>query len=152
MWPWLKVIGLIVLLIAVSIAFGNFEAIAVGLLLGFFAKLENPRATRRMRVGLLLLCLGAFVMSSSVAAVALGPPTPARRKLVLRLYDLNCSAPFRTYRYPRSVVWLSDGYFYSGTWDVVLVCNLHSVTHSGGSKTSRHRCAATANTDRAWAK
>ena len=28
----------------------------------------------------------------------------------------------------------------------------HSVTHPGGSKTSAQRCAATANTERAWAK
>ena len=122
MWPWLKAIGVIVLLIAVSVALGTFEALAVGLVLGFFAKLEDPKATRRMRVGLLLIWFGAFVITSSVASVALGPQSTTRRKLIRHLYDLNCSAPFQTYRYPRSVIWLSEGSLHSATWDAILVC------------------------------
>lgn len=58
----------------------------------------------------------------SVTAIALGPQTPERQILIRRLYDLNCSAPFPTYRYPRSVMLLSKGDFYYASWKVLLVC------------------------------
>lgn len=122
MRKWLTRIGAIGLVVTIAIAFGNIEALAVALLLATFVKREDQILNRRLKVGLLLIWIGAFVMTACVTAVALGPQTPDRNKLILRLYDLNCSAPFPTYRYPRSVVWLAEGGPYSGSWNAILVC------------------------------
>ena len=122
MWTWLKRIGAGGLIVSTAIALGNLEALTVALLLVTFARREDQILNRRLKVGLLLVWFSAFVITSRVTAAALGPQTHARQKLILRLYDLNCSAPFPTYRYPRSVTWLAQGGPYSGSWNVVLVC------------------------------
>src|ERR1017187_336591 len=46
-----------------------------------------------------------FIVASGITAIALGHHTETRRKMVLRLYDPNCSAP-SAYRYPRDAVFI----------------------------------------------
>jgi hypothetical protein len=45
-----------------------------------------------------------------------------RRTLVLRLYDLNCVAPFSSYKYPHEILWLSDGVPFASS-DFLLNCH-----------------------------
>ena len=121
---WLVRIGLVLVVVVTALMWGNLEAAGVALLLGTFAR--HPKRVRpmRLKVAPLSVWVGVFVLAGVVTAVAAGPETPTRRKVVLGLYDLNCSAPFGTYRYPRDVTWLADGGFYRyyGKWNRVLVC------------------------------
>lgn len=102
---------------------GNLEAAGVALLFATCFGLRGG-VRPRWRVAILSAWLGAFLLAGVVTAVAAGPATATRRKLVVRLYDLNCSAPFGTYRYPRGVTSLADGgiRLYYGKWNQVLVC------------------------------
>jgi hypothetical protein len=64
-----------------------------------------------------------LIVTVLVAKIALGPQTELRQQTILRLYDLNCSFPFKTYRYPRPVKWLANGnQFQEEGWKVVLTC------------------------------
>ena len=76
-----------------------------------------------LNLGLVFIGLGAGIVGSEVTAIAVSRTPEARRKTVYRLYDLNCSAGMKSYRYPRDVVWLADGEIY-GSWNRVLTCGL----------------------------
>lgn len=120
---WLARTGLVSAVIVAALMWGNLEGAGVALLLATFAR-RRGRVQPGRRVALLSAWLGAFLLTGIVTVVAAGPETATRRKVVLRLYDLNCSAPFGTYRYPRDVQWLADGglHRYYGNWNRVLVC------------------------------
>jgi hypothetical protein len=121
---WLARTGLVLAVVVTAAMCGNLEAAGVALLLATFAGYRGRVQPARLKVAMLAVWLGAFVLAGVVTAVAAGPETPTRRKVVLGLYDLNCNAPFGTYRYPRDVQWLADGGFnlYYGKWNRVLVC------------------------------
>jgi hypothetical protein len=103
-------------------AWGNFEALVLVLVIATFLKHHDRTIDRRLKLGLALIWAAVFVAASFVATKVNGPQTHAKRALVRRLYDFNCSAPFPTYRYPRPVVWLSNGDRLYGSWRAVLKC------------------------------
>jgi hypothetical protein len=120
---WLARTSGVLVVVVTALLWGNLEAAAAALLLATFARHHDGVLGERLKLALLSIWMGVFVLTSAVAVMAAGPQTPTRRNLVLGLYDLNCSAPFGTYRYPRDVRWLAEGNrFYSGKWSRVLVC------------------------------
>jgi len=69
--------------------------------------------SRRMTI-LKVLC--AVVLTSAVLVLwflllwtTAWRPTRDRQALILRLYDLNCAAPFGAGRDPHEILWLSEG-------------------------------------------
>jgi hypothetical protein len=88
------------------------------------AILSGPTFARRMRffavatLATTLLLIGAQLSFQRPRF----SPVP-QRTWILRLYDLNCAAPFPTYRYPRDLVWLSKGALY-GSWTAIARCGL----------------------------
>ncbi len=119
---WLKRVSAIGVILATAVALGNFEALAVALLLVTFLRFEDRKLNRRLKIGVFLLWICTFVIVGRVMAVAGGPRDLERRILILRLYDLNCSAPFAARRRPLEVTWLAKGDLYYGSWGAVLVC------------------------------
>ena len=85
-----------------------------------FARWEQATA---VKLGLLFIGLGTVIVGSEVTAIAVSRTPEARQKTVYRLYDLNCRAGMKSYRYPRDVVWLAEGEIY-GSWNRVLTCRL----------------------------
>jgi hypothetical protein len=80
----------------------------------------------RPKIAVVVLVIAALGVSFRVGEILAGPQTESRRKLILRLYDLNCRAGIPEYRYPRSVMWLADGDpFGRGDWDAVFRCGSH---------------------------
>jgi hypothetical protein len=119
---WLIRAGLVVVIVAVSLIWGNLEALGVALLIATVA-VAGGRRRRSFRVALVSAWSITVVLTVSVWFVGAGPRTATRREMVFRLYDLNCNALPGTYRYPRDVVWLADERpFYGGSWNRVLVC------------------------------
>ena len=121
MRTWLRRIGVGVLILAIALEFGNFEAVVLALMLVMFIRPADPVRAKRLRLSLCAMWIVLCAATISVGLAAIDPHTVARKKLILRLYDLNCNAPFGTYRYPRSVMWLAEGRLY-GDWNAVLVC------------------------------
>jgi len=121
---WLARTGLVLVVVVTALMWGNLEAAGVALLLATFVGHSERVRPARLKIALLSVWVAALVLAGVVTAVADGPQTPTRRKLVLGLYDLNCSAPFETYRYPRDVARLAEGDLnrYYGSWNRVLVC------------------------------
>ena len=69
------------------------------------------------------MIFGIVLLVGVGVAIATGPQTETRRKLILRLYDARCNAGFKSYRYPRNVVWLANGDpLGRGSWETVLKC------------------------------
>jgi hypothetical protein len=67
--------------------------------------------------------MAALASTVLATSILLGPQTKSKAKLILRLYDLNCSALSPTYRYPRTVMWLATADpLYRGRWETVLTC------------------------------
>jgi hypothetical protein len=76
-----------------------------------------------VKLGIISLALSALASVVICGAILTGPQTKNKEKLILRLYDLNCSAPFPTYRYPRTVMWLATGDpLGRGEWKTVFKC------------------------------
>ena len=117
----LLMVGLVLLVIVTAAEVGHFEALGLALLMATFIRPAGLANTRALRIVLLFTWAAVLAGTSGVVLVASGPQTASRHYLILRLYDLNCSAPFRTYRYPRSVVWLAKNEAY-GNWTDVLAC------------------------------
>jgi hypothetical protein len=124
MMRWLKRIAFVLLVLVTALMCGNLEGAGVVLLLATFFGFFGSATSRRWKVVLLLIWGVAFVLAIAVSIVAFGPETASRRKVILRLYDLNCSAPFSTYRYPRDVLWLAaeNPIHPHGDWKRVLAC------------------------------
>jgi hypothetical protein len=72
---WLKAIGLVVVLVAIAIELGNFEAAGVALLLLGFARHRDRTINKRLKLGVLSIWFSAFVVASVVAFLAGGLPT-----------------------------------------------------------------------------
>ena len=76
-----------------------------------------------IKLGMISLALAALASMVIGGAILTGPQTKNKEKLILGLYDLNCSAPFPTYRYPRTVMWLATGDpLGRGDWKTVVRC------------------------------
>jgi len=81
---------------------------------------------RWRKVGLIAVVSAVLIVTVAVGRIVVGPQTELRRQTILRLYDLNCTFPFGTYRYPRPVKWLANGDgFPKEGWKVVLTCRAH---------------------------
>lgn len=76
-----------------------------------------------VKLGIIVFALAALASTVVATSIFLGPQTKSKAKLILRLYDLSCSAPFPTYRYPRTVMWLATADpLHRGRWETVLTC------------------------------
>jgi len=118
---WLKRIGLVFVLVATVLALGNLEAAALALLLVSFARHGDHALSTKLKLALVSIWLAGFVVAGAVGYVVLGHQTPTRQRVILRLYDLNCSAPFKTFRYPYSVRRLAEGQT-DDDWRAVITC------------------------------
>ena len=101
---WLKGIAVAVLVMATAIEAGNFEAGGLALLLISFIRPADLANRRTWRIALLAAWAAVITVAGRAGLVVGGPQTAAKQELILRLYDLNCSAAFPSYRYPRSVM------------------------------------------------
>ena len=108
--PRTAVVGWIVAVFLAWSAWGNIPAAAVVLLSFVFLKHQNRTVNRILKLGLLSIWIGLFVLAY-VVAERIRPLSMARPKTVRLLYDLNCGAPFFTAgRYPYSVLRIADGF------------------------------------------
>jgi len=120
---WLIRAGLVFIIAAVVIVWGILVAASVLLVLGTASMVRRGRSKMFRAVLISVWCI-ALVLTTSVAVVAAGPRTVTRRKMIFRLYEVNCGVPFKTYRYPRDLVWLAEeDSHYGGSWSPVLVCH-----------------------------
>ena len=122
MHRWLVRAGLVFIVAAVAFFWGNLEALGCALFIATASIVRRGRP-KTFRVALMSAWSIVVVLTASVAVVGAGPRTATRRDMIFRLYDVNCSAPFKTYRYPRAVVWLAEeNSSQDGSWNKVLVC------------------------------
>ncbi len=123
MHRWLIRAVLVFIVAAAAIFWGNLEALGCALFIATASMVTRSRP-KAFRVALISAWSIAIVLTASVGVVGAGPRTATRRDMIFRLYDVNCSAPFKTYRYPRTVVWLAEeNSFHDGSWNKVLVCD-----------------------------
>jgi hypothetical protein len=123
---WLARASFVLAVVVTALLLGNLEAVGVALLLITLVRRRESVRPTSLKAALLSVWLGTFLLAGVVTAVATGPQTETRRKLVLGLYDLNCSAPFGSYRRPRDVMWLAERNLYYGNWNRVLVAGRRS--------------------------
>ena len=92
---------------------------------GFIVWLISSRRDVRFSLGIAfaLIAVATLFFNHRAAHTEADPSTNFRGRLALSLYDTNCSAPFPTGRYPRTVMWLADGDLpHRGSWVPVLTC------------------------------
>ena len=76
-----------------------------------------------VKLGIISLALAALASVVVCGAILTGPQTKTKEKLILRLYDLNCGAPFHTNRYPPTVMWLATGDpLHPREWETIVIC------------------------------
>ena len=107
--PRTPLVGWMVAVFLAWSAWGNSPAGAVALLSFAFLKHQNRTVNRILKLGLLSIWIGLFVLGH-VVTDRIRPLSMARPKTVRLLYDINCGAPFFTARYPYSVLEVADSF------------------------------------------
>lgn len=127
---WLRRIACVLVVIVTALRWGNFEGVGLALLLVAISLIFDRRRSWWGKLGRLAIWVGGFVLAGAIyLATGSGPRSSpfipiankfadADEKFAKCFYDLNCSAPFKTYRYP--VTWGHD--VPPGDWKRFLVC------------------------------